>query len=307
MEIIYAERIADYDVTVAALGNFDGLHIAHMQIIKNGIKTARERGLKAGVLLFEENTKNMISGGNVGLITPNDEKLRLLKNEGADFVYIRKFTPEFMKLSPEDFVRLLVKNLKVKAVCVGYDYSFGHMAAGNTDTLTALGEKYGFETLVTPRVIIDGKTVSSTYIRELISSGSVDKVKPFLGRDYSLSGTVAHGFENGRKMGFPTANLEYDAAALLPMEGVYAGITEVCGKRYKSVINVGKNLTFGAQKLTVESHLIDFRGDIYGEKIRIYFLKRLRGVKKFGGADELKAQIESDKEKTTAMNITVTP
>lgn len=303
MEIINAGRIVSYDGTVVALGNFDGLHIAHMQIIRNGIKLARERNLKAGVLLFEENTKNVVSKNRVKLITPHTEKLELIEKEGADFAYIRTFTKDFMQLSPEDFIKLLVKHLKVKAVCVGYDYSFGHMAAGNTDTLLELSKKYGFETIVTPCVVIDNKTVSSTYIRELVSEGRVDEVKKFLGRNYSLCGTVAHGLQNGRKMGFPTANMEYDESALLPKEGVYAGISEVLGRRYKSVINVGRNLTFGAERLTIESHLIDFDKDIYGEKIKVFFLKRLRGVKKFAGMDELKAQINSDKKIAENMDI----
>lgn len=294
MEIINAGQGVMRGGTAVALGNFDGLHTAHMRIIRRSEEIAREKGLKSGVLLFEENTKSVVFGSKVKLITPYEEKLRLLCEAGVDFVYTRTFTEDFMRLSPEEFVRLLIENLNVKAVCVGYDYSFGHMASGNTETLTELGKKYGFETFVTPRVIVDSKTVSSTYIRELVSEGRTDDAARYLGRHYSICGTVAHGFQNGRKMGFPTANIECADDVLLPKEGVYAGVTEVLGKRYVSVVNVGKNLTFGAEKPTIESHLTNFDANIYGERIRVYFYKRLRDVMRFDGIDALKEQIHRD-------------
>lgn len=303
MEIIYAEKIVDYEGTVVALGNFDGLHIAHMKIIRNGIKIAKEKGLKSGVLLFEENTKNFTTDKKVELITPNEAKLELLEREKPDFVYIRKFTSEFMLLSPEEFVKLLLKNLKVKVVCVGYDYRFGHRAEGNVDTLKELGEKYGFSVIVTDKVTIDEKTVSSTYIRELIVKGEIEEANKFLGRRYCVEGIVNSGFQNGRKMGIPTANVDYDRQMALPKCGVYAGITYVDGKRLKCVINVGKNLTFDAQDITVESHIIDYNEDIYGKYIRVSFAKRLRDVIKFTEMDELKEQIQSDIEKVRLLDL----
>ena len=301
MEIIHAEKIVDYEATAVALGNFDGLHIAHMKIIRDCVDIAKKRGVKSGVLLFEENTKSVAGSRPIELITTNEQKLTLLGREQLDFVYIRQFTKEFMKKSPEEFVRLLLKNLKVKIVCVGYDYRFGHKAEGDVNTLKELGEKYGFEVIVTDKITIDGETVSSTHIRGLVRDGRVDDVAAFLGRRYTISGEVVEGLKNGRKMGLPTANVDYDKHMVLPMEGVYAGITEVDGRRFTSVINVGKNLTFGAEKLTVESHILDFDEDIYGKNINVLFAKRLRGVFKFGSVEELKAQINSDKEAARAM------
>ena len=303
MEIIHAEKIVDYEATAVALGNFDGLHIAHMRIIRDCVKIARERGIKSGVLLFEENTKSVAGKKPIELITTNEQKLKLLSREKLDFVYVRQFTEEFMRKSPEEFVQLLLKNLKAKIICVGYDYRFGHKAAGNVDTLRELGEKYGFEVIVTDKITIDGETVSSTHIRELVREGRVDEAIAFLGRRYTISGEVVEGLKNGRKMGLPTANVDYDKHMVLPKEGVYAGITEIDGERHTSVINVGKNLTFGAEKLTVESHILDFDEDIYGKNINVLFAKRLRGVFKFGSIDELKAQINRDKEAARAMNL----
>ncbi len=300
MEVI--RNKVDYDGTVVALGNFDGLHVAHMTIIRNGIQYAKERGLKSGVLLFDENTKG-VTQGKIELITPNEAKLELLEREKADFVFMEKFDKEFMKKTPEEFVLYLVNNLHVKAVCVGYDYSFGFKAQGDVEMLKKFGEKYGFKVFVTDVIKIDGRVVASTYIRQVIKSGEMEEAERFLGRRYCIEGNVVKGLQNGRKMGIPTANVDYDINMALPKAGVYAGITYVSGKRLKSVINVGKNPTFGAEKLTVESHILDFDEDIYGEYIRVSFAKRLRGDIKFNSMEELKNQIQNDIEVTSKMDL----
>ena len=292
-----------YEGTVVALGNFDGLHIAHMQIIRNGIKYAVEHGLKSGVLLFEENTKNFTGRKRIELITPNTAKLELLEREELDFVVMRRFTHEVMEKSPEEFFLFLVNELHAKAVCCGYDYSFGYKAAGRVDALRAFGEKYGVEVLVTDKVTIDDEVVSSTVIREMIIEGDMEKTEKFLGRRYCVEGPVVKGFRNGRKLGFPTANVCYDSEMALPKPGVYAGITYAGGKRLKSVINVGNNPTFGAQNITVESHILDYDENLYGEYIRVSFAKRLRGEIKFDSLDALKAQIAKDAETVRKMEL----
>ena len=303
MDIIYAEQVVDCEGSAVALGNFDGLHIAHMCVINNAIDAARELGLKSGVLLFDENTKNFTSNKKIELITPNEAKLELLAREHPDFVYIRKFTPEFMKLSPEDFIKLLIKNVGARVISVGYDYSFGHKAEGNVEMLKEFGKKYGFSVIVTDRVTIDDKTVSSTYIRELIKSGNMEETERFLGRRYCVEGKVIYGKQNGHKMGIPTANVDFDPNMALPKEGVYAGITYVDGRRLKCVINVGKNITFNAEKLTIESHILDFNEDIYDKYIRVSFATRLRDMKKFDTMEDLKKQINRDIERTRKMNL----
>ena len=300
MEVI--RNKVDYDGTVVALGNFDGLHVAHMTIIRNGIQYAKEHNLKSGVLLFDENTKG-VTQGKIELITPNEAKLELLEREKPDFVFMEKFDKEFMKKTPEEFVLYLVTNLHVRAVCVGYDYSFGFKAQGDVEMLKKFGEKYGFKVFVTDVIKIDGRVVASTYIRQVIKSGEMEEAERFLGRRYCIEGNVVKGLQNGRKMGIPTANVDYDINMALPKAGVYAGITYVSGKRLKSVINVGKNPTFGAEKLTVESHILDFDEDIYGEYIRVSFAKRLRGDIKFNSMEELKNQIQNDIEVTSKMDL----
>lgn len=297
MEVIHAGEGFVSGGSVVALGDFDGLHIAHMTIIRNGINYARDRGLKSGILLFEENTKG------ARLITPNEAKLELLEREKPDFVYLRKFTKDFMRLSPREFIGLLIKTLDIRAVCVGYDYSFGYKAEGDVELLRKFGAEYGFEVLVTGAMSMDGKIISSTYIRQLIEAGSIEEANRFLGRRFCVEGIVLNGLRNGTKMGIPTANVNYDSKMALPKNGVYAGITYVDGKRLKCVINVGNNPTFNADRITIESHILDFNEDIYGKYIRVSFALRLRDDIKFNGIDELKAQIEKDIKQVRTMDL----
>lgn len=303
MEVFKDELQILYNGTVVALGNFDGLHVAHMQIIRSGIEYAKKHGLKSGVLLFEENTKNFTGKKRIELITPNTAKLELLERENLDFVVMRRFTHEVMEKSPEEFFQFLVKELHVKAVCCGYDYSFGYKAAGRVDTLRELGKEYGVEVLVTDMITVDDTVVSSTAIRELINEGEMEKTERLLGRRYCVEGPVVKGLQNGRRLGFPTVNVCYDEQMALPKQGVYSGITYVHGRRLKSVINVGNNPTFDANHVTVESHILDFNEDIYGEYIRVSFASRLRGEIKFDSLEALKAQIAADAERVREMEI----
>ena len=288
MDILYSPQKIEYDKTLIILGNFDGLHIAHKAVIDKGIDYAKKNGLKSGVLMFENHTRNE------KLITSNKQKLELLQKLNPDFVYIRKFTKEFMQKSPEEFVQELVEEMRMKAVCTGFDYRFGHKAEGNTKTLIELGQKYSFDVLVTNAVSIEGQIISSTYIRQLIGEGDMEKTKEFLGRSYCIAGIVEKGLQNGRKLGFPTANVGFEENTVLPKNGVYIGNTEIDGEKYTSVINVGNNPTFGAEKITVESHILDFSKDLYGKEIKVYFDKRIRGDIKFNSLDELINQINMD-------------
>ena len=169
--------------------------------------------------------------------------------------------------------------------------------------LKDFGRQYGFEVIVTDAIKIGERIVASTYIRQVIKDGDMEEAERFLGRRYCIEGDVVKGKQNGRKMGIPTANVKYDINMALPKEGVYAGITYVNGGRYKSVINVGRNLTFGAEQVTVESHILGFDDDIYGKYIRVSFAKRLRNVIKFDSTDELKEQIQKDIEITEKMDL----
>lgn len=284
----------DGESSVVALGNFDGLHIAHMQIIYDSIEYAKEHNILCGVLLFDRHSKNIIKNDNIELIMTIEEKIEILKNAGVDFVYIKRFDDEFMKNTPDEFVKILLDDLHIKAVCVGYDYRFGYKASGDIDLLKQLGNKFNFKVSVTDAVKVNDTVVASSYIRQLISDGDIDKANNLLGRYFCVSGVVVMGLQNGRKMGIPTANIDTHENMVLPKYGVYAGYTVVKNNRYKCVINVGQNPTFDAKKVTVESHILDFDDDIYGEIIKIEFVKYLREDKKFSSIDELKKQIHND-------------
>lgn len=285
--LYYPEKISCADAVII-LGNFDGVHLAHEAVIKNGTTYAKEKGLTSIILMFENHTKN------AKIITSNEQKLNLFADMGVDIVYIRKFTEEFMRQSPEEFVLMLKNTMGMKAVCTGFDYRFGYKAQGDTKTLQKLGKKYDFDVIITDAVSKEGHIISSTYIRKLIEDGDVEKAKEFMGRSYSLCGVVEKGLQNGTKLGFPTANLKTDNDIQLPKSGVYAGFSKVQGQVYKNVINVGNNPTFDAKKITIESHILDFEDDIYGKEIKISFEKRIRSDIKFKSIEELKEQIKKD-------------
>lgn len=291
MDIIHDGQPVKYKNTVMALGSFDGLHRAHMAIIRECIEYARKNKLKSGIMLFENNIKG---GKN---ITSANEKLRILKHENPDFIYIKKFTADFMKKTPQEFADMLKREFHAAAVCVGYDYRFGYEARGDVNMLCELGEKFGFKVFVMPMISVGNYEVHSTLIRNLIKSGDINTANRLLGRKFSVDGEVVRGLQNGRKMGIPTANVECDNI-VLPKDGVYAGITHIDGNAMKSVVNVGNNPTFMAKNTTVESHILDFDEDIYGKCVRVDFVQRLRDDMKFDGMESLKRQINSDIEKT---------
>lgn len=296
MEIIRGRDSVPYKKTVVALGNFDGLHKAHMTIIGKCCDYAKHKCLKSGILLFNEHTLNIIKNKKVKVITREKQKLAILEQAGLDFVCIRDFDKEFMKLSPEKFVCKLVNEMNISAVCVGYDYRFGHKAEGDVKTLKELGDKFGFDVIVTDEIDHNGVAVKSTAIRHFIADGSVRHAASMLGRPFEIEGKVVRGFQNGRKLGFPTANVEYEEDMIIPQNGVYMGYTYVDGRKYKSVINVGNNPTFDAEMITIESHILDFDEDIYDKIICVSFIKRIRGEKRFESINELAAQIKDDTE-----------
>lgn len=293
MQII-RDGVASNNKKVVALGNFDGLHRAHTAIIKNCCRYARENGIESCVLLFSDHTLNVITKQKIKLLTNEKEKLEILDELGVDSVYIRDFDSEFMHLSPVEFIEMLIEKLNPRAVCVGYDYRFGYKASGDVTALKEFGEKYGFDVIVTDEMKTSGVTIKSTKIRELVAEGDIEQAELFLGRPFSLTGVVVSGLQNGHKLGTPTANVQYSDNKILPKGGVYMGYTTVDGVSYDSVINVGNNPTFEAKKITVESHILNFDDDIYGKTVKVDFVKRIRGDKKFNSIDELKEQIKND-------------
>lgn len=287
--------IRDYkDMTdcALALGNFDGMHRAHMEIIKSCAEY--DRNIPGGVLLFENHTKELTDNKGFKLLTSFEEKCNILSEKGIEFVFAADFNKEIMQMSKEEFFYFLTVKLKAKALFAGFNYSFAYRASGNSDDLMKMGRENGIDVKIFPEMDYCGSPISSTRIRELIREGQMQEAAKLLMRNYSLCGTVVSGKQNGRKMGLPTANVSYPENKLLPPDGVYSGYTRISDKKYPSLINIGKNPTFSGEKRTVESFILDFDKTIYSQDVTVEFAEKIRDEKKFASPEELKAQINSD-------------
>lgn len=276
-----------------ALGNFDGLHIAHRKIIEKCKDYAKEKGILCGALLFDRHTKAFFDK-DVKLLTTTEEKIQLIKELGVDCVFIKEFDEETMKMSYGEFFSFLTDKLNAKALFVGYDYTFGYKALGDSKTLLKMCKEKNIDIEIIPRIDVGGESVSSTKIRELIKSGKTIEAQKYLGSMYVISGIVEKGKQNGTKMGIPTANVGFSEDKLIPSDGVYTGIFEVFEKKYKCLINIGKNPTFDAEKRTLEVHIPDFSGDLYNKPARVLFDRKIREEIKFNSSDELAEQINKD-------------
>jgi len=281
---------------VLTIGNFDGVHRGHLALFNKVKERAQAIHGHSVVMTFDPHPIKVMKPGNgPRLITPTRQKLELMAREGIDLILCVPFTREFAAISAESFVRdILVNRLGIKEMVVGYDYSFGNKREGNIELLRKMGETLGFSIHVVDPVLINEKLVSSTSIRNLVKEGNLSDTKELLGRDYQVTGTVAKGANRGGKLlGFPTANLQL-LDELIPRRGVYAVTVRIGRTTYFGVTNIGYNPTFGNDALSIETHVLDFSGDLLGQTIKINFLYRLRDEKTFGSVEELSDQIALD-------------
>ena len=290
------EDIIDIEPTVVALGNFDGIHKGHQEIITRTVKEAEAAGLKSAVFTFSNHTSSVLEGvPKVKNILYPEDKLRILEDMGVDYVFNVPFTKEILRMSPEEFIEeILVRTFNIREAYCGFNYSFGYKASGTPEVLMHEGLKHGFGIHVQEPYIIDGIVVSSTYIRQLIEEGRMEECTKFMGRMYSVSGEIIVGNKIGRTIGFPTCNTLVDDTMITPPNGVYITTCTIDGVTRSSVTNVGVKPTIGDYEKMIETHIFDFDEDVYGKQIRVDFIKHTRGEKKFSGIDELKKQIESD-------------
>jgi riboflavin kinase/FMN adenylyltransferase len=281
--------------SAVTIGNFDGVHIGHQHLFREVIRMARERGVKATVLTFDPHPSCVVAPERAPrLLTTHDQRCETLRNLGIDQVLILPFTAETARLSPEEFVRQIVIGvLNAKAVLVGDNFRFGHKQAGNTQVLSELGEKYGFETVIVSAVKYRGQVASSSEVRRLIECGDVALACRFFGRPYAISGDVVKGHGIGSKQTVPTLNLRW-TAEVLPRAGVYITRTQN-GRHWNSITNIGHRPTFGGDpELTIETFLLDPLDGPTPERIRIEFLRRVREERKFENPEALKSQILRD-------------
>jgi riboflavin kinase/FMN adenylyltransferase len=278
------------------IGVFDGVHLGHQQVIRQTIADARRQDACAMVVTFDRHPNSIVAPERVpALIQSPGQKLRALKELGADVTWLIRFDEEFSQQTGETFVRRLAGDFgQLLSVCVGSEFTFGHRKSGNVDLLRKLGGSLGFNVHGLAAVSLDGQVVSSTRIREAIRAGDFDAAGQMLGRPYALSGVIMAGDQLGRKLGFPTANLDV-RGRVLPPRGVYVARVEVRGQAYGAVVNIGVRPTLaGELQERVEAHLLDFSGDLYGIELELVLSVRLRGEQKFPSLEALAEQIRLD-------------
>jgi riboflavin kinase/FMN adenylyltransferase len=292
------------------LGTYDGVHLGHQTIIREMVAEAREKGKESVLLTFDPHPRMVLypESHSVRLIDTIEEKLEKLEKLGLDTVILFPFTLKFSRLTAVEFVRdVLVNQIGVTQMLVGYDHHFGKNREGNFQQLEELGTLYDFEVREVKAVETDEVAVSSTKIRKALAEGDMKKVERFLGVPYQLSGVVIHGNKLGRTIGFPTANLYLDQTTkILPEIGVYAVQLIVQGNRLNGVMNIGKKPTVQqTETISVEVFIFDFEAEIYDETVRVFVYDRLRGEQRFGSIDELKSQLKKDEENARIMLATL--
>lgn len=280
---------------VVAIGNFDGVHVGHQILFRKAAELAKANGGTPVALTFEPHPLKVLAPDRVPpMLTTFHKKMELIQECGIELVICADFTRKFADQHPRDFARdILGERIGAKEVVVGFDYAFGRGREGTVRYLKQMGEEYGFLTHIVDPVKLNGHLVSSSRVRELIEDGEVGAAGELLGRYYSIPGPVIDGYKTGQSIGFPTANLD-TSRVKIPGTGVYAVWIKHHGKKYNGVVNVGFNPTFDRDTLSVEAHIFDFDEKIYGQKIELVFIRRIRSEIKFKSADQLVEQIQKD-------------
>jgi riboflavin kinase / FMN adenylyltransferase len=281
--------------SVLTIGVFDGVHLGHKQLVSELIKQAIPKKILAGVVTFRQHPEDVVSAGKkLPFLTDMPTRIKLLKDAGVDFVVPLTFSQDLAALDANSFMDLLQKYLKMRGLVIGPDFALGKDRKGNIELLKKLGKEMNFSVTVVPPLTINGEVVSSTAIRQSLAEGNMQKYSKMTGRAFSLHGKVVAGAGRGGGLGFPTANLDVSKGQAIPLEGVYCGMAHINGSVYQTMTNVGCNPTFGENELTVESFLINYDGDLYGHKLSVDFISRLRDEKKFKNINELKKQVADD-------------
>lgn len=298
MDVYYGlDNIREYSNVIIALGNFDGIHLGHRKLIETTVDLARQVNGTAAVLTFDPHPLKLLQPELCPpMLLSREDKIRIMSELEVKLLVITPFSRKFAHLTPELFVKnILIDKFKVKGVVVGYNYTFGFKGEGNSETMSILARQHGIESVVVPPVKCSGVEVSSTLIRSLLIDGQVSDAAKFLGYCPFVFGQVVTGYQRGRQIGFPTANLVLSEEVLAPANGVYAVRINLDGHYYRGVANVGLRPTFKLNHpRNLEVHIFDFCGDIYGEKIKVEFVERIRGEREFESVNELIGQIHKD-------------
>ena len=298
---------------VATIGFFDGVHRGHRYVLEQVVDEARATGRESVVVTFDRHPREVLRGDKPGetpasecrLLTPLDMKLRLLEATGVDHCVVLPFDKELAQLSAHDFMaRILRDQLHADVLVTGYDNRFGHNRTDGFDDYVRYGQELGIRVVRSRECELPeelaGLHISSSTIRHLLKQGDIKRANECLGRRYEIRGTVTHGFAEGRRLGFPTANLQAESIGqLVPATGVYAvEVTVADGERHPGMLNIGTRPTYDGHALTLETHIFDFDGDIYGQQLALAFIDRLRDERRFDSPEELRKQLEEDKQFT---------
>lgn len=283
--------------TVVTLGKFDGLHRGHQKLLKEVFRF-RERGYKTAAFTFETAPGTLMGGRLQTMITTNAERMENLERVGVDYLVEYPFNQDVAHMAPEEFVSLILAGqMKAKAVVTGTDFHFGYRRSGDVELLKKLAPEYDFELIVVNKAMDGERVISSTYVREELAAGNIEKANELLGYTYMIHGRVIHGRHLGSTLGFPTVNIEPRPQKHLPAFGVYLSQTVIDGVLHNSITNIGRKPTItGEHPVGVETYIYDLDADLYDKWIEVRLLGFLRPERKFSGVEELKAQVLSDKE-----------
>lgn len=284
---------------VIALGNFDGIHIAHQKVIKTAVEIAKKNSLTSLVLLFDKHPISVLNDSAPKLLTTLEQKIKILEQLGVDYVYIQEFDVKFSTLEPDYFIiKILIDKLLAASIVAGFDYRFGKGAKGDTQYLKEICVKFKTDVTIVDKVDFDNEPVSASRIRNLLDEGDIEKANKLLGRRYSIEGTVVHGRGLGSKIGFPTANIDISKNIKLPGSGVYLTKSSIDNELFDSITNIGSNPTINdylTDRISCETHVIGYSSlNLYGKEIVIQFKRKIRNEQKFDSLDQLRKAIEND-------------
>lgn len=302
MNIIYQLKDLQYvKNSVVTVGTFDGVHLAHQELIRDVVSRARGRNGRSVVITFDPHPKEVLTGKTLHLLTSIEERQQLCEHMGVDVFFCTEFSYDFSRQSSRDFyLRYVIQGTGVSEVIEGYDHHFGRDREGSIEELLRLGREFEFSVDALKPVYIDEEIVSSSQIRQHLLQGHVDSAHRLLGRPYPVEGTVIRGDGRGRQLGYPTANLQLSSnRKMIPQDGIYFAQVEIDSTVYSCMVSIGVRPTFFTHgHRTIEAHLLDFEGDLYGKVLTLQFLKRLREERKFDNAAQLIEQMNKDKEES---------
>lgn len=301
MDIVFQPDGIEYSKnSVVTVGTFDGVHLAHQQLLKEVVERAGARNGRSVVLTFDPHPKEVLTGRPMQLLTSMEERQQICEQIGIDVFYRIGFTYDFSRLTSRDFyLQYVIQGCGVSEVVEGYDHHFGRDREGSVEELLKLGREFEFSVAAVKPVYIDEEVVSSSQIRQHLLDGRVERALRLLGRPYALSGTVIRGDMRGRELGYPTANLQMSHHKMIPHDGIYFARVDVESTHAFGMVSIGVRPTFFDQGIrTVEANLLDFEGDLYGKTMTLQFLRRLRDERKFESAAQLIEQMHLDEQQS---------